>query len=334
MASRLKVVVTDIVWPTIDIEKRVLAEFGADAVMLEDRREEALIALARDADGILTCFVPVTPRVLEAAPRCQVVGRYGVGVDNISVDAATRLGIVVTYVPDYCIDEVADHALGMLLALNRRLPSLDRFARTQDWGGLALDIPVLRLREATLGIIGLGRIGKAVSKRALALGMKVLACDPYIPDAAFKTAGAEKSEMAPLLQQSDFVTVHTPLNAETRGLIGERELRLMKPTAFLINCARGPIVDEAALIKALQTGRIAGAGLDVLESSHPAPDNPLRRMENVLMTPHTAFFSRQSLLELETRATHEVARVLSGNLPDNIANPEVLGKTRAKLPGR
>ncbi len=329
--ARYKVLITDYVWPSIEAEAQVLAEAGATWVVAPNSREETLTALARDADAILTCFAPVTDGVIRAATRCVVVGRYGVGVDNIAVDTATELGIVVTYVPDYCVEEVSDHTIGLVLALNRRLLTFDRSVRQEGWGTVSLDLPVLRLRGSTLGIVGLGRIGRAVCRKALAFGMQVLAWDPYIDEEVFATAGARAASLDDLLQESDFVTLHTPLTPETRGLIGEPQLRLMKPTAFLVNCARGPLIDEEALLRALREGWIAGAGLDVLQEAHPPRDHPLFEMDNVLITPHVSFFSQQSVHELEVRAATEVVRVLRGEMPENVANPSVLSHSRAKL---
>lgn len=328
---KFKVLITDCIWSGLDIETRVLAECDATPMAAPDGKEETLAALARDAHGILTCFAPVTPRVLQAASNCVVVARYGVGVDNIAVDAATKLGMLVTYVPDYCMDEVSDQTMGYIIALNRRFPAFERLARQGNWASLPLDTPVLRLRGSVLGIMGLGRIGRAVCLKARAFGMEALAFDPYISEDDFQKVGATPCSREELLKRSDFVTVHTPLNEETRGLISQQELRLMKPSAFLINCARGPIVDEAALVEALRQGWIAGAGLDVLQSSHPPASHPLFSMDNVIVTPHTAFFSQQSLQELRARAAQSVVAVLKGQMPEHVYNIAVLPHARAKV---
>jgi len=331
MTPKSKILITDYIWPTIEIEERMAEEAGVTLVVAPDGNEETLVNLAKDVDGIITNFASVTENVLRAASKCVVVSRYGVGVDNIDVGVATELGMVVTYVPDYCMDEVADHTMAFLLALNRMLVPFDRFAREKSWGSVPLTLPVMRTRELVLGIVGLGRIGVAVCRRARALGMEVLAWDPYIEDSAFEAVGAKSVSMETVLQEADFVTVHTPLNDETRGFIGEREFGLMKPSAYIINCARGPIVDEAALIEALQEKEIAGAALDMVESPLPSPDNPLFKMDNVLITPHVAFFSRQSLQELQARAMGAVIDALNGKMPGNVYNPDVLSHSRAKL---
>ena len=329
-----RVLVTDYVWPSIEPEKAVLAEIGAELVVAPDGREDTLAALAKDVDGILTCFAQVTDKVLRSAEKCIVVGRYGVGVDNIAVDTATELGMAVTYVPDYCVEEVSDHVLGLLLTWNRRVAYFDRLVKTSGWGSLSLTMPILRLRGKKLGIVGFGRIGQVVCRKALAFGMEVLASDPFVAAETATQLGARMVDVTTLLQESDFVTLHSPLIPETRNMIGAAELELMKPTAFLINCARGPLIHEEALYEALTNSGIGGAGLDVLVDAHPAPDHPLLRLENAIITPHVAFFSEEAVLELEERAAAEVAAVLQGRMPDNLVNRDVLAhpNPRHQLP--
>jgi D-3-phosphoglycerate dehydrogenase len=327
-----KVLVTDYVWPSVEPERAVLAKAGVDLVVAPDGSEETLSSLAGDVDGILTCFAKVTEKVVRAAKRCLVVGRYGVGVDNIDVNTATELGIVVTYVPDYCVDEVSDHVIGLLLAWNRRIVLFDRSTKTRGWGSAGLGMRIMRLRGKTLGVVGFGRIGRSVCSRALAFGMEVLAYDPLVSAENVARSGARRVALPALLRSSDFVTLHTPLLPETRSLIGRAELSQMKADAFLINAARGPLIDEDALYDALTSGRIAGAGLDVLVDLSPPLDHRLVQLDNVIVTPHTAFFSQEAVLELEERAAGEVARVLQGRMPDNVVNPQVLSHSRAKLP--
>ncbi|MCI0440926.1 MAG: C-terminal binding protein [Chloroflexi bacterium] len=329
-----KVLVTDYVWPSVEPERAVLARIGAALVVAPDGSEDTLASLARDADGILTCFAQVTDKVVRSAEKCVVIGRYGVGVDNIAVDTATGLGIAVTYVPDYCVEEVSDHVMAMLLVWNRRIVLFDKATKTTGWGSVALDMPMLRLRGKTLGVVGFGRIGRAVCRKAQAFGFEVLASDPYVSQEVASQLGARLVDMPTLLKESDFVTLHSPLTPQTRNLIGRAELALMKPTAFLINCARGPLIDEDALYDALTTGKIAGAGLDVVVDLHPSTDHRLVKLDNVIVTPHTAFFSQEAVLELEERAAGEVARVLQGQMPDNLVNRDVLKhpKPRHRLP--
>ena len=324
--SKFKVLITDYVWPTTDPEETVLREEAdAEAVVAPDGSEETLISLAGDVDAIMTCFAQVTPNVLRAAPNCVAVGRFGVGVDNIAVDTATEMGMAVTYVPDYCVDEVSDHVMALLLAFNRRIVLFDNSVKNAGWGSVPLTMRMMRLRGKTLGVIGFGRIGQSVAQKALAFGFRVLAYDPYMTAEQCALRGARKVEdMDAVLRESDFVTLHSPLNEETRGLIGARELDVMKSDAFLINCARGLLIDESALYDALTGGGIAGAGLDVMEDNHPPSDHPLLGLDNIIITPHVAFFSQEATLELEQRAAREVAYVLTGRMPDNLVNPAVL----------
>ena len=330
----LKVLTTDYVWSSVEPEREVLGAAGIELAVAPDANEDTLISMVGDVDGILTCFAQVTENVVRAAEKCVVIGRYGVGVDNIAVDAATELGIAVTYVPDYCVDEVSDHVMALLLAWNRRIVPLDRSVRTGGWGSLGLGMRMMRLRGKTLGVVGFGRIGRAVCTKALAFGFEVLTSDPYLSADVAQEHGARMVDMPSLLRASDFVTLHSPLTPETTNLIGRAELEMMKPEAFLINAARGPLIDEAALYDALTSGAIAGAGLDVMVDAVPPPDHPLFKLDNVLVTPHTAFFSQEAVLELERRAAGEVASVLQGRMPDNLVNPAVLShpNPRHRLP--
>ena len=319
-----KVLVTDHAWPTVEPERAVLARVGAELVVAPDGSEDTLASLAKDVDGILTCFAQVTDRVLREAEKCVVVGRCGVGVDNIAVDTATELGMAVTYVPDYCMDEVSDHVLALLMAWNRRIVLLGNSVKTTGWGSVPLTMRMMRLRGKKLGIIGLGRIGRAVCSKALAFGFEVLASDPYVSSEEAAQLGARIVDLETLLRESDFVTLHCPLTPETGDLISRSQLSMMKPTAFLINAARGPLIDEDALYDALTTGEIAGAGADVLVDPAPPPDHRLVKLENFIVTPHVAFFSQEAVLELEERAAGEVARVLQGRMPENLVNSAVL----------
>ena len=326
-----KVLVTDYVWSSLDPERAVLAKADAELVVAPNDDEDTLVELVRDVDGILVCFAQVTEDVVRAAERCVVVGRYGVGVDNIAVDTATELGIAVTWVPDYCVDEVSDHVMGLLLAWNRRVALFDRSVKTTGWGSVALNMRIMRLRGKKLGVVGFGRIGRAVCTKAQGFGFEVVAHDPYVSKEEMAQHGARSAGLVQLLRESDFVTLHSPLTPETRDMIGGEQLALTKPEAFLINCARGQLIDEVALYEALKSGEIAGAGLDVMVDPEPPSDHPLLQLDNVLVTPHVAFFSQEALLELEERAAGEVASVLQGRMPDNLFNTDVLSHSRMKL---
>ena len=326
-----KVLITDYVWPSVEPERAVLAQADVEAIVAPNGDEDTLASLAADVDGILTCFAKVTDKVVRAAEKCVVIGRYGVGVDNIAVDTATELGIHVTYVPDYCIPEVSDHVMAMLLAWNRRVVLFDRATKTRGWGAEGLGMRIMRLEGKTLGIVGFGRIGRGVAAKARAFGMKILVADPFVTAEGAAESGARKADLPELLRQSHFVTLHTPLVPETRDLMGTDELAMMRPEAFLINAARGGLIDEDALYDALSSGEIAGAGLDVMVDLDPPLDHRLVQLENVIVTPHTAFFSQEAVLELEERAAGEVVSVLKGRMPDNLVNPAVLDHARAEL---
>ena len=325
-----KALITDYVWPDLETESEILRAAGVEPLAAPDASEETLAGLAADADVILFCFAKVTGRVLRAATKCVAACRYGIGVDNVDLAAATEAGIVVTNVPDYCIDEVGDHTLGMILALNRRFVPHDRSVKAGGWSAVALDQPMRRTRGATIGIVGFGRIGRSVAAKARAFGMKAVACDPALAPGQ-SADGVEIAPLEEVLARADFVTVHVPLTPETEGMIGARELATMKPESIIVNCARGGIIDEAALARALADGHLAGAGLDVLGVAPPAHDHPLLGLENVILTPHTAFFSQASTIELERRTAEEAVRVLRGEMPENLVNPDVLGRSRIGL---
>ncbi len=325
MTARFKVLVTDSVFPSLDTERRILAQVGAELVAMQARREEELLGPVEDADGLLVCFAPVTARVIARAGRCRVIARYGIGVDNVDVAAATARGIVVTNVPDYCVEEVSDHTLGLLLACARRVVSLDRKVRSGRWDARDA-VPIRRLSGQVLGLVGFGKIARQVARKARALGLRVVAFDPYVEPAVIREEGVEPVDLRTLAERSDFISLHAPLTPQTQGLVDEAVLRWMKPTAYLINTARGRIVEERALVRALREGWIAGAALDVLPQEPPPPDHPLLHLENVILTPHVAFYSEESLQELQRKAAEEVARVLVGKPPRYPVN-RVVGVT-------
>jgi len=321
------VAVTDSVFPSLEPEQRILAPLGVELRHGQCRSEEEVVGLASDADAILNCYAKMTARVIERLPRCRIIARYGIGVDNVDLAAASRAGIVVTNVPDYCVDEVSDHALALLLSLARQVVEADRAVRSGRWDPVA-HAGIRRLRGRTMGLIGFGKIARALASKVKPLGMRLLACDPYLDAGLLASHGAEAADLDRLLAEADVLSIHVPLSPETTRLIGERELARMKPTALLINTSRGGIVDEKALAAALEAGRLAGAALDVLSPEPPAPDHPLRRAPNVIFTPHLAFYSRESVAELQTKAAEEVARALRGEPPRSPVNPEVLARRR------
>lgn len=321
------VAVTDSVFPSLEPEQRVLAPLGVELRHAQCRSEDEILGLAKDADAILNCFAKMTARVIEGLPRCRIIARYGIGVDNVDLVAASQAGIVVTNVPDYCVDEVSDHALALLLALARQVVVADRAVKSGTWDVVA-HAEIRRLRGQTMGLVGFGKIARALASKVQALGMQLLAYDPYLDAGLLARHGADVADLNRLLTEADVISIHVPLSPETARLIGERELARMKPTAFLINTSRGGIVDEKALAAALEAGRLAGAALDVLKTEPPPPDHPLRAAPNVILTPHLAFYSRESVTELQTKAAEEVVRALRGELPRSPVNPEVLARRR------
>ncbi len=283
---------------------------------------DRLIARTRDADALVVAFSPITRAVMSALEGLQAVVRTGVGYDVIDVPAATELGVIVVNIPDLWVREVANHALALLLAWNRKVLTLDRQVRAGVWAG---GVPggAGALHGETVGIVGLGNIGRAFARRVAALETTVIACDPYVDAARFGQLGVERVSLDALAERSDYVSVHTLLNDETRHLIGEAFFRRMKPTALLINTSRGPVVDEKALIRALGERRLAGVALDVWEDEPVARDNPLLAMDNVIATPHAAYFSTAAVAAIPRRCGEEIARVLTGQRPLNIVNPSV-----------
>jgi D-3-phosphoglycerate dehydrogenase / 2-oxoglutarate reductase len=322
MSSR-KVLVTDYTWASTAPEAAVLAQADAELLVAETGAEEELLALVPDADAILTCFQKVTPDVVRAGTKLQVIGRYGIGVDNIAVAEATSRGIPVTNVPAYCLDEVAEHALAFVLAFARGLHVYNPAVREGDWS-LGRGAPMYRVSGRTLGILGYGKIGRSLAGKAQGLGLRILTYAPTQTAGAVRSAGAEPVELDELARESDFLSVHLPLTAETRGLVGEELLRSMKPTAFVVNTARGGIVDQDALLRALADGWIAGAAVDVFEPEHLPADHPLLAQPNLIATPHVAFYSEESVHDLEVLAAENVAAILTGRRPRWLVNPEVL----------
>lgn len=317
-----RVLVTDRAWPDTAIEQAVLQPIGGEVFEPPDADEATLIRCAADADAIATNWAKVTDAVIRAATRCRTIARFGVGVDNIAIPAATALGIPVTNCPDYCIAEVSDHTLGLLLACARGLGIHHLRMKRGEYQPAAAPRPQ-RLSTQTLGLIGLGRIGGEVCRKAQALGLRVLA---YTRSGRNPGLGCEMAELARLLADSDYVSLHAPLTAETHHLLGAAQFALMRPTAYVINTSRGALIDEQALWEALQAGRLAGAALDVFNPEPPDLSQPLFQDERVLLTPHTAFISQQSLEQMRRQAMEQVAAVLSGRRPQNLLNPQVYAR--------
>jgi D-3-phosphoglycerate dehydrogenase len=317
------VVVTDHVFPNLDPEKKVLEPLGVELLGGQCHNLEEIISLSKDASAILNCyFKPIGEEIFQASSRLKAVVRYGIGVDTIDIPAATRHGIMVANVPDYCQEEVADHTTALLLALARKIVRANNKAKGGEWDLSCLK-PMIRLKGQTVGFVGFGRIARLVANRVASFGMSLIFYDPYIQENVVDNAN--KVALEEVLRQSDFVLIHTPETEETRHLLNRERFALMKQTACIINTARGGIVDTSALIESLQSGRLAGAALDVIEGIPPiTPDYPLCQMDNVILTPHAAFYSEDSMVDLQVKAAQEVARVLSGDKPLSLLNPDVL----------
>ncbi len=309
--AKFKVATLTLFKQTFELEKEILSEAGAELTALKAAGEEELILLLKDADAVLTGRTKITEKVIDGLRACRVIVRYGIGVDNIDVVAAARRNILVSNVPDYCIDEVSDHTLTLLLCWARKILVADKCVRGGKWGVQELS-PLYRLRGRTLGIFGFGRIGRTVGEKAYPFGMRILVCDPYLSRENVNPSKFTLVDFPVLLRESDYITIHSPLTPETKNKFGEEEFRKMKPTARLINAARGEIVDEQALCRALSAGWIAGAALDALVKEPPEPQSPLWKMDNVLITPHSAWYSEEAFVELHRKAAEEVARVLRG----------------------
>jgi D-3-phosphoglycerate dehydrogenase len=317
-----RILVTDYAWPDLDVERAILAEAGVELVAAPNGDEDTLTGLAPGCCGILTCWAQTTRAVIRAAlPDLRVIVRYGVGLDNIDIAFATASGIPVAYVPDYCVPDVAEHTMALLLALSRKVVRFDRSVREGKWN-IQSSLPLRRLTGRTLGLIGFGRVAREVVPRAQAFGMNVIAYSASLTPARAEALGVTCVSLRRLLAESDFVSVHVPSTDATRSLIDDEALAGMKPTACLINTSRGDVIDENALAAALETGRLGGAALDVRGQEPPDAGDRLIRMEQVIHTPHAAFYSEESLVELRERAAREVVLVLQGRQPVNLVNPE------------
>ena len=318
------VLLTDYAWPDLEIERQILAEAGAELIAAPANDPATLAQLAADprVAGIMTNWARVTAEVIAAAPGCRIIARTGIGLDNIDVAAATARGIVVTNVPDYCLIEVAEHALALILALGRKVAWFHAETKTGSYD-LQTGPPLRRIAGQTLGIVGLGNIGRMLATKAQGLGMRVIASGRSRRDTM---PGVEWRDLDALLAESDYVSLHLPSTSATQHLIGADQLARMKPSAYLINTARGALVDERALAAALAAGRLAGAGLDVQQQEPPDLNQPPFNDPRVIVTPHAAFVSQESLANLRSRAARQVADRLQGRVPENVVNPAVLAR--------
>lgn len=315
-----KVVVTDHSFTGVSIERELVEAAGGCLGVARCRTAEDVIAACHDADALLVQWAPITEAVLRSLTRCKVVIRYGIGVDNVDLEAATRMGVAVANVPDYCIDEVADHTMALALSLGRQvLGTFDRL-RAGNWR-ITPPAPMPAFREMTFVVAGLGRIGRAVLGRARMFGFKLAAYDPIPPDEVFRDAGARRLSLDEALAEADILSLHVPLNAATRHLVSAERMKSMKRTAILINTSRGGLVDTRALAAALADGLIAGAGLDVFEEEPLPTNHPLLQCPNTVLTSHIAWYSEASVSRLQRLAAEEAVRGLRGQPLRNRVNP-------------
>lgn len=332
----------------IDIPRAPMPDYGemlkqagveVEFVKVHCTTEDEIIAAAHDADAIIgvATFQTFSRKVIERLTKCRLILSMGIGYDNVDLEAATEHGILAANVPDYCLEEVSDHAMALILASTRKIVKLNRTVEEGGWKTepdpeIQWDIwpKMSRLRGQTLGLVGFGRIPRTLVPKAKGFGLRVIAYDPYVPPSVFEALGVERMELDQLLAESDIVSLHSALTAETKHMLGLEQLKKMKPTAYLINTARGALVDQRALYIALTEGYLAGAALDVTEPEPISPDDPLLKLDNVIITAHSAHFSIPAYLELTRRPGEEVARVFKGEWPIGLLNPQAKGKYKQR----
>ena len=325
--AKYKIVITDYQYESIKPQLDVFSTFpDAEVLALQCRTEEDVITLAGDADVLLNQYAPMNARVIGELKNCKAIIRYGIGVDSVDINAATERGIWVCNVPDYGVDETSNHTIAMILAMARKLPVIHADVRRGGWG-LSSGKPMHRFAGSTLGFVGLGRIATAVVQKLVPFSLKMIAYDPYLDPAKAQEMGIELVSFEELLERSDYVTIHCPATAENRHMFNAAAFARMKPTAYLINCARGSIVDTDALIGALQAGQIAGAALDVIEKEPIEKDNPLLAMDNVIIVSHFGGYSEEAIESLQTKAAQEAVNILAGNKPFNAVNARAMEKS-------
>ena len=319
--------------PMIPHDEADYRRIGVEFITSPCQTEEEIIEAARDADFVLTFKKPFTSKVMEQLTRCRMVYNIGTGYETIDLEAATEHGICVSYPDAYCSEEVAEHAMALILACARKLVRLDRAVREGKWESyekreIRFNIlpPMFPIRGQTLGLIGFGRIARKLVPKARGFDMRVLAFDPYIPASVFDEYGVEAVNLDYLIENSDFVSVHAAFTSDARHMLGAEQFQKMKPTAYVINCARGEFIDEEALYDAVTRGEIAGAALDVIQEESMPLSHPLLKSDNIIITPHTAYYSEESLGRLRKRPFEEIARMVNGQWPQWLLNTEVKKK--------
>lgn len=318
----MKVAICDYEFPNLDPEKKALSQIkNLQLVAAQCKSTEEVIKLTKDADGVLNQWSHLNAEVISNMDKCQVIATYGIGVDKIDVEAASKKGIYVCNVPDYNKHDVSDHTLALIMALARQIIPLDRLIRQGQYGFMYLENKLYRFEKKIVGLVGFGNIARKLAyKLQVALGMEIITYDPYLCEQSAKEAGVKKVELDELMRQSDYISIHVPLTKDTHYLIDEGLLRTMKPSAYLVNCGRGAIVEEKALFKVLKEKVIYGAAIDVFENEPIGPGHPLLELDNVIVTPHAAWHSQESMYDMQWGAANQVALVLQGKKPNNAIN--------------
>jgi D-3-phosphoglycerate dehydrogenase len=325
--ASLQVAIVGANFRSLDPECEVLAAAGVTIVDGCGLSPEDALVLCRDADAVISDYFDWSARAIGGLRRCRVICQYGAGLDQIDIPAATAAGILVTHTPDYCVEELAEHTLALIFSVARNIARYDRSVRAGVWD-FNVAGPMYRLSGRTLGLIGFGRVARSVARRAQALGLRVVAADPFQDGIVMRECEVEPTSLERLLEQADIISLHAALTESTRGMLGPAEFRAVKPGVLLVNTARGALIDQAALVDAIEAGRVAGAGLDVLEQEPPLTTERLLSLENVTLTPHAGFLSQQSLLAVQHDAAEEVRRALAGERPRFVVNepPSAAGR--------
>jgi D-3-phosphoglycerate dehydrogenase len=306
------------------IEKKFFKENGIEFIVENCKTDDELIEKCKDADGILTIYTKIHKGIIQKLCNCRVIVRYGIGYDNIDVDAATKKGIYVCNIPNYCVKEVATHTIALILAIERKIAMFDRAVRKGIWDD-SYGYPVHRLDGQVLGLVGFGSIARQTADYAKSFGFNIIACDPYLPEFVFKEMNVKKVELETLLRESDIISLHVPLNDDTRHLINSQTISKIKKTAIIVNTSRGPIIALDDLIDALKNNRILAAGLDVLETEPLlGTDAEILKLENVIITPHAAFNTVESIEELHRKVAETASKIIKGELPENVVNKRLL----------
>ena len=321
--AKFKVVLTDNIFPDLIIEREMLAAVDAEFIEVNDAAK--LKDACKDADAVVNTYLQMTPEIINGMEKCKLIIRNGIGVNTIDLDACNKKGIMVGNIPTYCLEEVATHTFALLLAVTRKITMLNDCVRNGIWD-VKNAIPIYSLRDKILGLVGFGKISHSVSEKAKAFGLKVIIYDPYVTDDTAREAGVQKVDLQELLVKSDYISIHCPLTPETKNLFNKETFKKMKNTAFLINTSRGPVVNEPDLVNALKGRQLAGVGLDVLEKDEVDINDPLLMMDNVIITPHAAWYSEESMVRRRVHTIESVISVLKGGEPESLVNRKQLGK--------